>query len=577
MLVEHVVVDRNGDHHFDRTGHAGSCRYELDHAVVDRRVVDIGGRHAVHVLRSLHVARHPIQNDRQAARRVEGDREHQIAAFVAAHVSDRHRRRSVVILNRASGHLAIGDHHRHTSHRADRHRERLVVLVEHVVGDRHHDGVLGLTGRAAGGSRFLGHEDYRAAAGHVVRIRNRRVVHVGGCVVARGPVDRDLLAARTVEADREHDLAVFLQRHRIGDRCGRRLVVVHDHDHVGRVRRGIAHPIARILHVHQARGDDAVDLVEHVVLGRHGELRGLLSLWNGDHHRPLADCCHRLVVDRDSDGYFDSGEVRIGIAERLGQGIEETGQREDRSLALCHRIHIGSNRNLDIRSNGRGRSRSGSRTPACCVNGTHMEHVRRPVNGAIALHTTVIQPVYGHAPRRSAAGDHRPCTIAAGSAFALVFIVRDGTAAVAGGRGPSQCHRVIARRRLESLRCTRKIRVNWGFVPVARHVIAGVIVDDCNLRGVGPEGTRIVSRTVEDCRSDDAVVLFFFVVIDHHHQFCAGGTGRELDRDGCHLDHVFGLGDLDVDRDGIGRLAEQRERRFGGAFGDLGRPHVEID
>ena len=423
MLIDHVVGHGDRDGPVDRTRHAGRCRLELDRSTgANSRVVHVGGRHPVRIVRRFHLARHHVENYGQATGRIERDREDEIAAFVAAHVGDRHRGRLVVVLNGADGHLAIGDRHqrivivrrRHERRRADRHGERLVVLVEQVVGYRYGDRVLGIA-HLAGCCGVGGHEDQGAAHGHVVGIRDRHVVHAGGVVIPGSPIDGDHLAAAAgvVQSDGEDDLLVNLVRRDIGDRRRRGQVVVLNRD-LGRAHgQVVVETVAGRVHVDHFGGDLAVGFVERVVVGRDGELRGRFAGVYGHRHRRLADGRPRLD---DGHHHIDLDKMIETLAH--AQRIEDARQREHRVRALGHLVHVGGDRDFDVRSQRRRRNRTCRSAAASRVHGTYLEHVGRTCDRAVVLHAAIVETRYGHAPRRSAAGDLRPGAIAAGTAFA---------------------------------------------------------------------------------------------------------------------------------------------------------------
>ena len=344
VLVEHVVGDGDGNHPRDRSGHASCFRHEIDRGSgTNGRVVHVGSRHTVRVVRRLHVARHHVQDDGQATGRVERDGEDQIFTLVATHVGDHHRGRLVVVLDRTGRHLAFGYCHVVRHLRTDRDHERFIVLVEHVVGDRYGHGVLSLA-HHAGCGRIGRHEDHGTAHGHIVGVRDRLVVHPGGLVIPGGPVNRDLLAAGIVQADREYDLLGSFVSRRSRDRGGRRIVVVHDGRH-GHVAGCIDRSIARCEHVDHFRRDRAAVFVEHVVVGRDGQLCHLLARLEVHRHGCFADGRSRFR-DRHHHRHVEGRLEPL----RTAQGPEEPVQREHNVVTLGRRLGVRGDRNLDIRA-----------------------------------------------------------------------------------------------------------------------------------------------------------------------------------------------------------------------------------
>ena len=406
VLVEHVVGDHHVDRHFRGTRHARFRRHELDHAGADGRVVHVGGRHAPQIVRGFHVPGHRVENDGQAARRIERDREGQHAdGLIALHVGDHHRRRIVVVDDGADGEVMVGgngaevvvDRHRGRIRSRDKQHEVLVVLVERIGLDGNRYRLLGIAHCPRGRSRIRGHEGDHAARGRVVGVRDRAVVHAHPGRLRRhflgAPVDDDLLAAGRVQADRELDLAGTLHGLCVGDRRPRRIVVVHDVDRGHAHGRVVVETVAGRVHVDHLSGDLAVGFVEHVVLGLDGELRRRLAGVHRYLHRHLADGRPRLG---DGHHHIDLDKMIESLAH--AQRIEDAREREHRVRALGHRVHVGGDRDFDVRTQRRRRDRACRCAAACRVHSTHLEHVGRPHNRAVGLHAAIVEPLYDHAP-----------------------------------------------------------------------------------------------------------------------------------------------------------------------------------
>ena len=529
MLVERVGLHHHRDRHFRRARHAGFFRLERHHAVADRRVVRARGRHAVHVVRRRLVARHPVQDDGQAARGVQRHRERDLAVGLRrAHVGDHHRRRSVVVLDRADTHLAVGDGDVVRHLRADRHGEGLVALVEHVARDRHGDRMFGFA-RLAGRGRVGGHEGHGIAASRVVRVRDRHVVHAGVGVIPGRPVDRDLPTAGIVQADREHDLAGLLHGHGIGDRRRRRIVVVHD-VRAGRI--GRAAPVARGVFVDDRGGDRAVHFVQHVVVGRHGERRHRLTGREFNRHGCLGNRGAGLH-DRHHHGH---GKGRVDLPPAgTSNGVEDPLEREHHVLALGRRRGVRHDRDLDIRSQRRRGHRSGRVALAGVVHRAHLERVRRTCDRAVTPKATVHQVVNRVPTGGGAAGDVHPV-----ASVDTHLVARGVTTAI--GREPGQRHLVVTRNCLQIPGYAGQIRIDRRRDNAA--IVGTVVVGDRDAAR-GPR-TDIVAGHRSHGRGHDAVILHRHVVCGGHGKRCRRRARREVHRRG--RVRYDGTGLLDLDR-----------------------------